>query len=391
MLRRTLTVAVAAVLLVAPATAAAAAPSGVDLQTKLDAVAEAGMPGVFAEVRDGRQVWSPTAGVIDVRSDRPVRDGLRHRVGSITKTFVATTMLQLAGERRVALDAPIGRYLSARLVPREVGARVTVRMLLNHTSGIGDFDSELLRSEEDIVEIGRTTYTPEQLARIGLAAPPTTGWSYSNTNYVLAGLIIEKVTGHSYRAEVSRRILRPLRLTDTYFEGSDPTIRGPHMHAYVPWPPAGELRDFTRYNMSWLFGAGEMVSTADDLNVFYRALLTGRLLSPALLAEMKTTVPSDPENPEASGYGLGLYWIQLPDGKVWGHDGSVIGHQTVSWHTEDGKRQMTYAQSMSFYQTAPGVPHPIDIARAQFWVAAFSDAEAVTARSAPDLNRHLVS
>ena len=390
MLRRTLIAGLAAGLLVAPAGAAIAAPSGVDLQAKLDAVVEAGMPGVFAEVRDGRRVWTPTAGVIDLRSDRPVRDGLRHRVGSITKTFVATTMLQLAGERKVALDAPIGRYLSSRLVPRDVGARVTVRMLLNHTSGIGDFDTELLRSGEDIVAVGRTTYTPEQLARIGLGAAPTTGWSYSNTNYVLAGLIIERVTGHSYRAEVSRRILRPLHLTDTYFEASDPVIRGPHMHAYVPWPPDGEPRDFTRYNMSWLYGAGEMVSTADDLNVFYRALLTGRLLSPALLAEMKTTVPSDPANPEATGYGLGLYWIQLPGGRVWGHDGSVIGHQTVSWHTEDGERQMTYAHSMSFYQDTPGVPHPIDIAAARFWVAAFSDADTVTARSAPDLHRHLV-
>jgi D-alanyl-D-alanine carboxypeptidase len=329
--------------------------------------------------------------VIDVRSQRPVRDGLQHRIGSITKTFVATTMLQLAGERRVRLDAPIGRYLSTKLVPKAVGHRVTVRMLLNHTSGIGDYDTELLKSPQAIIDMGRTTYRPEQLVRIGLAAAPTTGWSYSNTNYILAGLIIERVTGHSYRAEVSRRILKPLRLTDTYFEGADPVIRGPHMHAYVPWPPDGQLRDFTRYNMTWAWAAGEMVSTADDLNVFFRALLTGRLLRPALLAQMKTTVVQDPAHPEAGGYGLGLYWAQLPTGRVWGHDGGTVGHQTISWHTEDGKRQMTYAHSMAFYRTSLTEPHPIDIAVAAFFTAAFGDAGSVTARSAPtDLRRHLV-
>ena len=391
MLRRTVMVAVAGVLLVAPGTAAVAAPSGEDLRAKLEAVHEAGMPGVFAEVRDGRRVWTPTAGVIDVRSGRPVHDGLRHRVGSITKTFVATTMLQLVGEGRVRLDAPIGRYLSAGLVPREVRDRVTVRMLLNHTSGIGNYTDVLLQTTQDIVDLGRTDYRPEQLARIGLSAPPTTGWSYSNTNYILAGLIIEKVTGHGYRAEVSRRILRPLGLTDTYFEGSDPWIRGPHMHAYVPWPPDGELRDFTRYTMSWAWAAGELVSTADDLNDFYRALLTGRLLRPALLAQMRTTVPMDPEHPEANGYGLGLYWVQLPGGKVWGHDGGTIGHQTVSWHTEDGKRQMTYAHSMAYYNQSPSEePHPIDIASTRFFLAALSDAEAPAVRSAPDLRRFLV-
>jgi D-alanyl-D-alanine carboxypeptidase len=392
-LRRTLTVALGAVLLVAPAgqaaaTQAGADPRGADLQSKLEAVHDAGMPGVFAEVRDGRRVWTPTAGVIDVQTGKPVRDGLRHRIGSITKTFVATTMLQLAGERRVRLDAPIGRYLSRTLVPAEIGDRVTVRMLLNHTSGIGSYDTVLLKSEQDVVDLGRTDYTPEQLVRIGLSGAPTTGWSYSNTNYILAGLIIQKVTGHSYRTEVSRRILQPLRLTDTYFEGADPEIRGPHMHAYVPWPPDGELRDFSHYNMSWAWSAGEMVSTAHDLDVFFRALLTGRLLTPALLAQMKTTVPRDPEHPEEGGYGLGIYWTQLPGGKVWGHDGSTIGHQTVSWHSEDGKRQMTYAQSMAFYQTSTTEPHPIDIAAANFALAALDGSRLL--KSPFDLRRHLV-
>jgi D-alanyl-D-alanine carboxypeptidase len=393
MLKRTMSCLIAAALIagvpvVAPAGVATAAPAGTGsvLQQRLDAVHAAGMPGAFAEVRDGIGTWSPTTGVADIATGAPVRDGMRHRIGSITKTFVATTVLQLAGEDRIALNAPIGRYLPAGLVPTGLARQVTVRMLLNHTSGIGDFDTQLIRKPADLITLGKTTYTPERLVRIGLSAgstnAPGAAWSYSNTNYILAGLIIENVTGHSYRTEVSRRILRPLGLHDTYFEGADPDIRGPHMHAYVPWTD-GTLRDFTHYNMSWAYSAGEMVSTAADLNTFFRALLTGRLLSGPLLTAMQTTVPTDPAHPAAAGYGLGLYWVQLPCGRVWGHDGGTIGHQTVSWHSADGRRQMTYAQNMAFYQTSTTEPSPIDVAAAQFDLAALCGPQAATWQAAP--------
>ena len=236
--------------------------------------------------------------------------------------------------------------------------------------------------------MGRTTYRPEELVKLGLQAGPThapgTGWSYSNTNYVLAGLIVEQVTGRSLESEVSRRILRPLKLRDTYFEGADPLIRGPHMHAYVPWPPDGDLRDFTRYNMSWGYGAGDLVSTGADLNTFYRALLTGKVLGKRLLAEMQTTVDGF--------YGLGLYAVQSPCGVFWGHDGGTIGHQTVSWHSADGKKQMTYAQSMAFYQTSPTEQHPIDVAAGAFFDAALcgADQPATTRSATTDLRSFLV-
>jgi D-alanyl-D-alanine carboxypeptidase len=141
------------------------------------------------------------------------------------------------------------------------------------------------------------------------------------------------------------------------------------MHAYVPWE-GGTLRDFDSYNMSWAWAAGELVSTARDLNVFYRALLTGRVLRPELLAEMQTTVPFNPAAPEAGGYGLGLYWMALPCGRVWGHDGGVIGQQTVSWHSADGTRQVSYAQNMAYYQVSPTEPHPIDVAMLEFLTTA---------------------
>jgi D-alanyl-D-alanine carboxypeptidase len=388
MLKRVLASLIAGIVVVAPAGVATAAPASAlpqkasVLQEKLDAVHAAGMPGAFAEVRDGRRTWTPTTGVADVATGAPVRDGMRHRVGSITKTFVATTVLQLVGEHRIALDAPIGRYLP--WVPAETGRAVTVRMLLNHTSGIGDYTSVLFQTLDDVITVGNTIYTPRQLADLGLGAPPTNApgaaFSYSNTNYILAGLIIQKVTGHGYRTEVSRRILRPLGLRDTYFEGAEPVIRGPHMNAYVPWID-GQLRDFSRYNMTWGSSAGEIVSTAHDLNTFYRALLGGRLLTRGLLRQMQTTVVEDPDQPDAGGYGLGLYWIQLPCGKFWGHDGGTIGHQTISWHSIDGKTQMTYAQSMAYYQTSTD-PHPIDVAASEFFVEALCGPQPASLRSA---------
>lgn len=372
--------ALAAAVVAAPLVAgpvAAAPPSAPDpgtgarLQQLLDAVHEAGMPGLFAQVRDGRRTWNLAAGVADVESNRPVRPWFRHRIGSVTKTFVATTVLQLVGERRVRLDAPVARYLPG-VVPGELGRQVTVRMLLNHTSGLGDYDDVLITDEASVEALQFRTVTPRELVRMGLSRPPTNApgerWSYSNTNYILLGLLIEKVTGHRYADEVTRRILRPLKLRHTSFPGTDPHIRGPHMAAYVPWSD-GTLRDFADFNMSWGWAAGEMISTADDLNRFFRALLTGRLLPADLLRQMLTTVPMEPTLPEAGGYGLGVFWLATPCGPMWGHSGGVVGHTTNSFHSRDARRQVTEAENLILY-AMPGEVHPIDTARDAFLTAA---------------------
>jgi D-alanyl-D-alanine carboxypeptidase len=361
MFRRAVPFVVAAVLslaLVAPPAAAALRPTV--LQQLLEAEHAAGMPGAYAAVRDGRDAWAGAAGVGDVETGSPARPWFRHRIGSITKTFVATTVLQLAGERRVRLDAPVGRYLPRLGIP----AGVTVRMLLNHTSGLGNYTTAIITGEGDLERLRRTTYTPRELVALGLRLPPTgapgAGWSYSNTNYIVLGLLIERVTGHRYDAEVSRRILRPLGLRSTSFPGVDPYLRGPHSKAYVRWSD-GSLRDFSVFNMSWGWAAGEMISTMDDLNRFFRALLSGRLLSPALLRQMETTVPFDPGAPEAGGYGLGLYWLAVPCGRAWGHDGGVIGQITVSLHSADGRRQASLGENL-----ITDTPGGIDAARAAF-------------------------
>jgi D-alanyl-D-alanine carboxypeptidase len=242
-------------------------------------------------------------------------------------------------------------------------------MLLNHTGGVGNYLEVLFADLEPALDRYRTeTVPPRELARIGLAMPPENppgaAHSYANTNYVLLGLIIEKVTGRPAAVEVTRRIIRPLGLRGTYFPGTGPHIAGPHAKAYLPWSE-GELRDFSVYNMSWVWMAGDLISTTADLDRFYRALLTGRLLRPAQLAQMRTVVPWDPAEPEAGGYGLGLYSIALSCGLVWGHDGLVLGHVTFSWHSSDGSRQASIGLNMNFY-LLPEQPNPILRATIEF-------------------------
>jgi D-alanyl-D-alanine carboxypeptidase len=191
-------------------------------------------------------------------------------------------------------------------------------------------------------------------------------------------MMVERLTGKRYTTEVQRRILRPLGLWRSYFPGTDPQIRGPHSKAYVPWID-GTLRDFSVYNMSWGWAAGELISTPQDLNRFYRALFEGRLLRRSLLDEMRTTVPMDPSFPEAGGYGLGVYWIGLPSGPAWGHDGGTIGHVTLSLHNS---RSVTIAQNMAFYAAGP---NPIDDAVARFALAALGETAPMRA-SAGTLN-----
>jgi D-alanyl-D-alanine carboxypeptidase len=363
-------------------TSASSAPPGSAAQRSLDAVSAAGAVGAFAEIRADGRTWSGATGIADLSNAKRMQPKMRQRIGSITKTFVATTLLQLVSEGRLGLDDPVGRWLPD-LVPGELGQRITVRMLLNHTSGIGNYTDALLTSYESFDEIRVTTYSPEQLLAIGLGLPrtgePGARWSYSNTGYIAAGLILQRVTGRNPADEIARRIIRPLRLTDTYFPGAETVVRGPHPGAYFA---AFGTRNWVDTSMTWAWMAGEMVSTTADLNTFFKALLGGRLLAPAMLAQMRTTVPFDPENPDVAGYGLGLYWQRLSCGQVWGHDGGVIGQITVSWHLPDASRQFSFAMNFSHYQFIPAA-HPIDVAMVDFADATLCPASSARAGAAP--------
>jgi D-alanyl-D-alanine carboxypeptidase len=330
------------------------APARRDLQRRMQRVVSAGAPGVVVLVGDGSRRWTGARGVADVRTRRPLRAHQRFRVGSITKSFVATVALQLVDEGRLFLSDTVESRLPG-LLP--YGDRVTLRQLLDHTSGVPEF---AIGPREQLYQGRRfTSWTPRRLVALiaGKAQdfPPGTAFSYSNTNYLLAGLMIEQASGRRLGGEIRRRILRPLRLDDTSFPISRASLPAPSVRGYSldhddrGRPVAGRLRDLTVYNPSAIWAGGNMVSDLDDITRFYRALLGGRLLSAARLAEMKGDGA-----PWVAGqrYGLGLHVIQTPCGPIFGHTGGVPGFSTFAFVSEDGRRQ---AGAMMNAEDAPAL------------------------------------
>ena len=317
-----------------------------ELQRRLDEVVAAGAPGVVALVNEGRggwrgdrAVWQDARGVADLQTRRPMRPDVRFRVGSLTKSFVATVALQLVAERRLALTDTVGRWLPGAL---PYGDQVTVRQLLNHTSGVPDFVAQVVPG----LYAGDRfrSWRPRELVALVAGQPPEfpagSQWSYSNANYVLVGMIIERVTGRELGSELERRIFRPLQLRDTYFPVDFPFLlsyaRGYALDLDEEGSPIeGPLLDFTVYNPSLAWAAGNIVSDMDDLARFYRALLGGRLLEPAQLAEMKTRVELVP----GIGYGLGMFVFDTDCGSMWGHTGGIQGFLNEFFSSEDGTRQ----------------------------------------------------
>lgn len=329
----------------APVVQAATQEARPELQAIMDSVTSDSASSIIAGMIDDHGRWAGTSGVADLGKRRPPPPDGRFRVGSVTKSFVSAVVLQLVGEGRLGLDDTVEHWLPG-LVPG--GDKITVRQLLNHTSGIFNYTADPkavpLQGQQFLDETRTRTYTPLELVKIATAHPanfpPGTAWSYSNTNYILAGLVIEKVTGHPWSNEVQQRIVQPLGLRHTLIPGTSKAIPGPHSHGYTLVYDSRKVRtvDVTELNPSWAGSAGEIISTTDDLNSFYAALLGGRLLAPAELAAMKTTVDTG----VGSKYGLALFQIALPCGvTIWGHDGGISGYVTASLHTEDGKRQLT--------------------------------------------------
>jgi D-alanyl-D-alanine carboxypeptidase len=344
------------------------------LHSALDAVHRAGVPGVYAEVRDADRTWRGAAGVADLGTGRPVRPDMRHRVGSITKTFTAVAVMQQVEQGRVRLDAPIGDYLP-QLVPGERGRKITVRMLLNHTSGIPDyipyaFPSMQTRSPESLDDNRFRRFTPAELMEMGLAAPPAaepggpTG-VYSNTNYRLLGELLERVTGTTAEKYITRNVIERAGLRHTGFPAG-PRIKGPHPRMYEALhglidPP----RDYSVYDMSWVGTGAGLVSTMEDLNRFYGRLLAGKLVGESSLAQMRRTVPVRALDGKTIEYGLGLHKVEMPGcGTFWGHSGTVWGAGTMSLTRADGRRQMSVATNLIRWNELDSAgepqPHPID-------------------------------
>jgi D-alanyl-D-alanine carboxypeptidase len=335
------------------------APQRIDpgeLRRLLDQIVAAGAPGAAALVRDEHGVQQAASGLADLRTGRPMRPKLNYRVASVTKPFVATVVLQQVAEGRLSLSDTVERWLPGIL---PYGGQVSIRQLLNNTSGVPEYLLvpllELYESKQ-----GRfRSWTPRELVALVAGQsplfPPGTTYSYSNTNYVLAGLIVEAATGRTLGQELKRRIIRPLGLRDTFFPVNRPDIPGRNARGYsLPLGDQGPvldgpLLDFTVYNPSLAWAAGNLVSDLADLQRFFRALLDGRLLPPELLAEMTTTVPIG----QGAGYGLGLLVLETPCGRLIGHDGGIPGFITIVLSTQDGRRQFGIMVNQFF--TTPAV------------------------------------
>ncbi|MFF7725361.1 serine hydrolase domain-containing protein [Streptomyces sp. NPDC008001] len=333
--------------------AARAAGKGAALQRDLDGIVAAGAPGAIAEVREGDRVWRVSSGAADLQDGRQAKPGDRFRAGSVTKSFVATVVLQLVGEGRIGLDDPIGRHLPGLVPDGDDGKPVTVRQLLGHTSGLPNYTDVLRRGDDPIRKLQHSRYTPRELVELALKEPRQFNpgqpgkWAYSNTNYVVLAMLIEKTTGRTLDREIDGRIVRPLHLTGTSVPTS-PRLTGRHLNGYERLPGETAPADFTDFSPTAFWGPGNIVSTTADLNRFYRALSGGKLLPSHLWAEMQAFGATD-RGPERS-YGLGLESraAYCPGEKpVWGHTGSVPGYGTFSFTSADGKRQITLAVNTS--------------------------------------------
>ncbi|OEJ35439.1 alkaline D-peptidase [Streptomyces subrutilus] len=330
----------------------------------MDAEVKAGIPGITAQARDAKGVWKAASGVGDLTTGAPRGVNDRFRVGSITKSFVATVLLQMEEEGKLSLDDRVEDHLPGLVRGNgNDGREITVRRLLNHTSGLFDYlaDEEYLETYifgEGYLKHRYDTVPPEKHVKVALSHEPLfkpgERFSYSNTNYVLAGLIIEKAGGRTYEAEVRDRIIKPLGLRATSNPGNSIHVPRPGSRHYSKLFASAPDRidDVTEMNGSQGWADGDIISTAGDLNRFYNALLGGELLSPKQLRAMKTTV-SSAEHPDMA-YGLGLARFRTSCGTtLWGHGGGMVGSTSLAVSTEDGRHQLAYNRNGDWSTGSP--------------------------------------
>ncbi|MBA9045872.1 MULTISPECIES: serine hydrolase domain-containing protein [Streptomyces] len=316
----------------------------------LEAAVRSGVPGAAVTVRDTHGTWSATAGTGDPRTGKSRSPDDRYRIGSLTKTFVATVLLQLEAEGRLSLDDTVDKWLPGLVEGHgNDGRRITLRQLLRHTSGIPDYTADpdfraRYLTEDGFRQHRHDTLAPRQLVAIALRhAPdfaPGTSWRYSNTNYVIAGMVIEKATGRSYATEITRRLIEPLRLTATSVPVGKTEVPRPSSRAYSTFDgSAGEPYDVTDLDPSLAAASGAMISDSADLDRFYAALLGGRLLPARQSRELRTTV-AIAKAPDVR-YGLGLMDRRLSCGvHVWTHTGDILGSTSVAATTPDGRHTL---------------------------------------------------
>jgi D-alanyl-D-alanine carboxypeptidase len=325
-------------------------------------VHRAGAVGVAAVLATPSGTVEARAGEADLRTGAPMRTDTHYRAGSTVKTLVATVALQLVGEGRLSLDDTVDSRLPGVVSGHgNDGRRITVRQLLQHTSGLRSYTS--IReafpagySARGYDENRFRHYTAEELVAAAVDHPPNSepgaAYRYSNTNYVLIGMIIERVTGHPWRTEVRDRVIRPLGLTGTTLPGDHPYLPAPYAHGYHTYAEDGRRVDTTVFNSTAADASGDLVTTPRDVNRFFSALISGRLLRPAELAEMRRTAPIPDEPGRRAGLGLETTPLSC-GGFYWHHGGNALGYSSENGVTTDGRRAVTVSTN-SFDESDTG-------------------------------------
>ncbi|TQJ56037.1 beta-lactamase family protein [Streptomyces sp. NBC_00080] len=335
--------------LAAPAFAEPAVTQHADgLDTQALVAALTGLPdqdATAALVRVGGTdgTWRGSAGVHDLPSAAPADPDARFRAGSTTKVVTAAAVLRLAAERRIDLNTPVQHYLPG-LLGRQYRP-ITVRQLLNHTSGIPAGDG-LGETFAEVYAHRFDTLTPQQVVASTAAKEPEfrpgKEQHYLNINYTILGLLIEKVTGRSYASEATRLVLAPAGMKDTYFPGTDPRIAGPHNRGYQAVKRADgttELVDVTEWNQADRFAAGDMISTTADLERLLTSLFRGRIVPGPQLREMFTV----PAHIDGATYSAGLQRFAY-EGKVyWLKSGGRYGYNALIAGTRNLGRTLVYS------------------------------------------------
>ncbi|MCP3819162.1 beta-lactamase family protein [Streptomyces sp. A3M-1-3] len=301
-----------------------------------------GAPGAVARIDSVGGTFRVAEGIADRGTGRPIGTADRFRIGSATKSFSTVVVLQLVAEGKLGLDEPVNRHLPG-LLPDD---RITVRHVLSHTSGLWDYTNDMFDQTVPGFEAVRNkVFTPQELIDLSLTHAPSpapgTAFGYSNTNFVVAGMLIEKITGASVRRAYESRIIKPLRLVNTVYVHPSTVIPGRYARGYLRPDEAGApLVDSTRQTASWAQAAGALISDPKDLNRFFSALMSGRLVRADLLEQMQQWAPSNPNGKQF--YGMGLRRRDLSCGvSVYGHTGTVQGYYTYAFTSKDGRRSVS--------------------------------------------------
>jgi D-alanyl-D-alanine carboxypeptidase len=299
-----------------------------------------GAPGALVVLRTPTRVRRAAAGLSSRDPKVALRATSRFRIASVTKPFVATAVLELVGEGRLGLDDSVERWLPG-LVPN--GGNITIRELLSHTSGIYNYTDDPAFFQAALADTAHI-WSPRQLVAVATGHlalfAPGDGWAYSNTNYVILGLVVEAVTGIPLEQQLRSRLFDPLALGATAYvpqvDTSGSLAHGFIGSATLAGIPSGTLIDATpALNGSWFWGAAAIVSNGDDVTKFFASLLGGHILPANLLAAMKTVAPN---SPDGYRYGLGLMRVRTACGTAYGHDGDFIGYRNVVYAKANGKR-----------------------------------------------------